>query len=134
MECVPVPDWKVGWEVSLIIEALKECYPLAALENLVSTCDKWFNLYKSMRKTITVDQNNIALTRKQLSEKLISVLADFGDMPADSEALLLSKFEKLLTNFHNPHSSNRLFQSDLKEAPIRPSLNCRVCWLPSNSS
>jgi hypothetical protein len=40
-------------------------------------------------------------------------------MPADSEALLLSKFEKVFTHFHNPHKyygSNRLFQSDLKEA------------------
>jgi hypothetical protein len=40
-------------------------------------------------------------------------------MPADSEALLLSKFEKVLTNFHNPHKdygSNRMFQNDLKEA------------------
>ena len=36
----------------------------------------------------------IALTRKQFSEQLISALADYGDMPADSEALLLSKFEK----------------------------------------
>ncbi len=40
-------------------------------------------------------------------------------MPADSEALLLSKFEKVFTHFHNPrkdYGSNRLFQSDLKEA------------------
>ena len=72
MERVPVSDWKVGWEVSLILEALRECYPLAALDNLVSTYDKLYNLYKS--------------------EQLISALADFGDMPADSEALLLSKF------------------------------------------
>jgi hypothetical protein len=27
MERVPVQDWKVGWEVSLILEALRECYP-----------------------------------------------------------------------------------------------------------
>ena len=40
-----------------------------------------------MRKT---DQTNIAQTRKQFSEQLISALADFGDMPADSEALLHS--------------------------------------------
>ena len=65
---------------------LRECYPLAALDNLVSTYDMWYNLYKSMRKTITVDQANIALTRKQFSEQLISALADYGDMPADSEA------------------------------------------------
>jgi hypothetical protein len=72
-----------------------------------------------MRTTITVDQNNIALTRKQFSEQLISALADFGDMSADSEALLLSKFEKVFTNFHKPrkdYGSNRLFQNDLKEA------------------
>jgi hypothetical protein len=54
----------VGWEVSLILEALRECYPLAALNNLVGTYNKWYNLYKSIRTTITVDQNNIALTRK----------------------------------------------------------------------
>jgi hypothetical protein len=40
MERVPVPDWKVVWEVSLIFEALRECYHLAALDNLVSTYDK----------------------------------------------------------------------------------------------
>jgi len=80
--------------VFTILEALRECYPLAAL-------DKWCTLYKSMKMTITVDQNNIASTRKHLSEQLISALADFGEMPADSEALLLSKFEKVFTNFHN---------------------------------
>ena len=31
MEHVPVLDWKTGWEVALILEALRECYPLAAL-------------------------------------------------------------------------------------------------------
>ena len=60
MERVRVPDWKVGWEVSLILEALRKCYPLAALDNLVSIYDKWYNLHKS---TITVDQASIALTR-----------------------------------------------------------------------
>jgi hypothetical protein len=59
----------------------RDCYLLAALDNLVSTYDKWYNLYKSM--TISVDQNNIALTRKQFSEQLILTLADFGDMPAN---------------------------------------------------
>ena len=39
MERVPVPDWKVGWEVSLILEALRD-----NLDNLVSTYDKWYNL------------------------------------------------------------------------------------------
>jgi hypothetical protein len=40
-------------------------------------------------------------------------------MQADSEALLLSKFERVFTYFHNPHKdygSNRLFQSYLKKA------------------
>ena len=40
-------------------------------------------------------------------------------MLSDSEALLLSKFEKVFTHFHNPrkdYGSNRLFQSDLKKA------------------
>ncbi len=32
MERVPVPDWKVGWEVFLTLEALRECYSLAALD------------------------------------------------------------------------------------------------------
>ena len=75
-------------------------------------------MYKSLRTTITVDQNNIAMTREQFSEQLISALADFGDMPADLEALFLSKFEKMFTNFHNPrkYGSNRMFQNDLKEA------------------
>ncbi len=56
--------------------------------------------------TITVDQANIALTRKQFSEQLISALADYGDMPVDSEALLLSKFEKVFTHFYNPHKNS----------------------------
>ena len=104
----------MGWEVSL-----RECYPLATLDNLVSTYNKWFNLYKSMRKTITIDQVNIALTRKQFSEQLILALVDFDDMPADSEVLLRSKFEKVFTHFHNHHKDygfNRMFQNDLKEA------------------
>ena len=44
--------------VATILEALKECYPLDASDSFVSTYDK------SMRKTIKVDQNNIALLRK----------------------------------------------------------------------
>ena len=31
-----------------------------------------------MRKTIMVDQYNIALTREQFSEQLIAALADYG--------------------------------------------------------
>ena len=50
-ERVSVADWKTEWEISLIIEATSD--------NLVSTYDKWYKLYKSMRKTITVDQCNI---------------------------------------------------------------------------
>ena len=86
--------------VSAILEALRECYPLAALDNLVSSYDKRYNLYKSMRTTI-----NVALARKQFSEQLISALADL-------EVLLLSEFEKVFTNFHKP---------------IRPSILCRAC-------
>jgi hypothetical protein len=41
---------KTGWEVSSIIEALRECYPLTAVDNFVSIYDKWSALYKSMRK------------------------------------------------------------------------------------
>jgi hypothetical protein len=40
-------------------------------------------------------------------------------MSADSKALLLSKFERVFTHFHNLHKdydSSRLFQSHLKEA------------------
>jgi len=55
--------------------------PRSLRNNLVSTYDKWYTLYKTMRTTITVDQNNIALTRKKFSEQLISALDDFGDMP-----------------------------------------------------
>jgi hypothetical protein len=47
MERVPVPDWKTGWEVSTILEALRECYPLAALDNLVSNYNKWYTLYRT---------------------------------------------------------------------------------------
>ena len=63
MERVPVLGWKAGWEVSLILEALRECYPLTALDNVVCTYDMWYNLYKSMRMTFSVDLANIALTR-----------------------------------------------------------------------
>ena len=95
IERVQITDWKVGWEVATILEAIRECYPLAALDNLVNTYDKWYTLYKSMRTTITVDQKNIALTRKQFFEQLFSALADFGDMPADLEALLRKEVHQL---------------------------------------
>ena len=84
MERVSVADWKMECEVSLIIEALKECYPLTTSDNLVSTYDKWYKLYKSMRKTITIDQYNIALTRKQFSGQLIATLADYGEIPIET--------------------------------------------------
>ena len=56
IEHVQITEWKVGWEVATILEAIRECYPLAALDNLVNTYDKWYTLYKSMRTTITVYQ------------------------------------------------------------------------------
>ena len=53
---MPVAVWKTEWEVSLIIEALKECYPLTTSDNLVSTYDKWYKLYNiTYDKTITVE-------------------------------------------------------------------------------
>lgn len=55
-------------DISTILEALKGCYPLVASDNSVSTYEKWYLLYKSIRTTITVDQYNIALLRKQYSE------------------------------------------------------------------
>ena len=38
MERVLVPVWKVGWEVSTILEALRECYPLVALTTSGTPC------------------------------------------------------------------------------------------------
>jgi hypothetical protein len=119
MARVPVADWKTDWEVSTIIEALRECYPLTADDSFVSTYDKWAALYKSMQKTVTVDQANIDQLRKSYSERLISALADYGDMPADRESLLLGKFAKVFTHLSNPSKEfggNRLFQLDLDEA------------------
>ena len=72
---VPVlVDWKTDWEVSTIIEALRECYPLTVDDCFVSTYDKWAALYKSMQKTVTVDQANIDQLRKSYFERLISAL------------------------------------------------------------
>ena len=42
-------------EQKTILEALKECYPLAASDNFVSSYNKWYLLYKSMWSSITVD-------------------------------------------------------------------------------
>ncbi len=56
----------------MIIEALRECYPLTADDSFVSTYDKLAALYKSIQKTITVDQANIDQLRKSYSERLIS--------------------------------------------------------------
>ena len=86
MERVPVADWKTELEVSLIIEALKECYPLTTSDNLVSTYDKWYKL-----------------TCKQFSEQLIAALADYGEILIEHEATLLSKFVSVFTHFHNPN-------------------------------
>ena len=36
MARVPVADWKTDWEVSTIIEALRECYPLTADDSFMS--------------------------------------------------------------------------------------------------
>ena len=63
-----------------------------------------------MRKTITVDQYNIALICEQFSEQLIAVLPDYGEIPIEPKAALLSKFVSVLTHFHNLHKdygSNR---------------------------
>ena len=79
------------------------------------------NLYKSMRKTITVDQNNIELILKQFSEQFISVLAEFGDMSVDSESLLLSKFE------HQPSYRLWLQQIILERSEGGSREGCRVC-------
>jgi hypothetical protein len=83
----------------------------------VSTYDKWAALYKSMhksmQKTVTVDQANIDQLRKSYSERLISALVDYGDMPADRESLLLGNFAKVFTHLSNPSKEfggNRLFQ------------------------
>ena len=65
-----------------------------------------------MRKTTTVDQANIALTRKQFSEQLISALADYGDMPANLKRSSLTS----ITLASKDYGSNRLFQFDLKDA------------------
>ena len=46
MSRIPVVDWKTGWDVSTIFEALTECYPLTAVDSYVSTYDKWSALYK----------------------------------------------------------------------------------------
>ena len=82
--------------------------------------DKWYKLYKSMRKTITVNQYNIALTRKQFSEQLIAALVDYGEIPIEHEAALLSKFVSVFTHFHNPHKdygSNRLCSTTISRRP-----------------
>jgi len=78
MARVSIADWKTDWEVSTIIEALRECYHLTADDSFVSAYDKWATLYKSMQKTITVDQANIDQLRKSYSEHLILALADYG--------------------------------------------------------
>ena len=68
-------------------EALRECYPLTWDDCFVSTYDKWAALYKSMQKTVTVDQANIDQLRKSYSERLI---------------IGLGKFAKVFTHLSNP--------------------------------
>jgi hypothetical protein len=60
------------WDISVILEALKECYPLVASITFTSSYEKWYLLAKSMWKTIAVGQDNIDLLRKQYSELLIA--------------------------------------------------------------
>ena len=111
MEQKPVADWKTGWDIATILEALKEYYPLATSDNFVSSYEKWYLLYKSMR-------SSIGLLRKLYSEHLITSFSDIGDMPVEHEVTLLSKFSKVFTNFHYPHKdwgSNKSFQTDLSD-------------------
>ena len=85
----------------------------------MSTYDKWLLLSKSMRKTIKVDPNNIALLRKQFSEVLIASADEYGDMPEENEEELLGRFVNTFTYKYNPSrdfGSNREFYNDLKEA------------------
>ncbi len=116
MPRVPVADWKTDWQVSTIIEALRECYSLSADDSFVSTYDKRAALYKSMQETVTVDQANIDQLRKSYSERLISALADYGDKSADRESLLLGKFAKVFTHLSNPPPVPRM----LPTWPTRP--------------
>jgi hypothetical protein len=85
----------------------------------MTTYDKWAALYKSMQKTVTVDQGNIDQLSKSYSERLILISGYYGDMPADRESLLIGKFAKVFTHLSNPSKEfggNRLFQLDLDEA------------------
>ena len=119
MARTPVTDWKTEWSVATILEALKECYPHDASDSFVSTYDKWLLLSNSMRKTIKVDPNNIALLRKQFSETLIIASDDeYGDMSEEQEELL-GRFVNTFTYKYNPSrdfGSNREFYNELKEA------------------
>ena len=40
MARAPVADWKTDWDISVILEALKECYPLVASDTFTSTYEK----------------------------------------------------------------------------------------------
>ena len=102
-----------------VTEALKKCYPLDASDSFVSTYDKWLLLSESMRKTIKVDPNNIALLRKQFSEVLIASADEYGDMPEENEEELLVRLVKTFTYKYNTSrdfDSNREFYNDLKKA------------------
>jgi hypothetical protein len=63
----------------------------------LSIYDKWAALYKS----ITIGQTNIDQLHKSYSDHLISVIADYGDMPEDRESLLLEKFAKVFGHLSN---------------------------------
>ena len=65
---------KVMLVTARVPEALRECYPLTADDCFVSTYYKWAALYKSIQKTVTVDQANIDQLRKSYFERLISAL------------------------------------------------------------
>ena len=66
-----------------------------------------------MRKTITVDQANIALTRKQFSSRPLEVSEDLFEFTEDKR---LRIGWHVAHNPHKDYGSNRLFQSNLKEA------------------
>jgi hypothetical protein len=108
MARVPVVDWKTDWEVSTIIEVLREYYRPTADDSFVSSYDKWAALYKSMQKTITVDQTNIDQLRKSYSERLISTMEDYGDMHVD-----MNSFESLPTSLDKWNVTNATSVDDI---------------------
>ena len=96
MACTPVDDWKTVWSVAT---NLKEYYPLDASDSFVSAYDKWLLLTKSTRKTIKVDQNNIAHCVTSSSPRPSD---EYGNMPEEYEEELLGCFVNTFTYEHNP--------------------------------